>query len=125
MYFGSVDSRGCHQLAMEVIANGVDQFLAGHASVLLVRLHDWSLTVEDDGEGYPLECADGHHFLSTFHNSPTSDGHAPHVHLITQGVGLAPVNAVCSDYTLNRSERVKAFGCPTSAATWSAKKRLN
>lgn len=98
MYFGSTDGWGCHYLALEVIANAVDQFLSGHATGLTVRHDEWTMTVEDDGEGYPLEGEDGQRFLCSFHNSPTSDGHAPHVHLVTQGVGLAPVNAVCGDY---------------------------
>ncbi|MBT9582260.1 hypothetical protein IV102_02855 [bacterium] len=98
MYFGSTNGSGAQYAALEIIANSVDQVLQGLAHHVRVRLDEWSLEVEDDGEGYPLDSELGELYLTQFHNSPTVDQHAPHVHLVTQGVGLAPVNAVCSDY---------------------------
>lgn len=98
LYFGSCDAFGALHLALEVIANSVDQFLQGRASQVRVQHDDWFLEVEDDGEGYPLDSELGERYLTDLHHSPTADHHAPHVHLITQGVGLAPVNAVCSTY---------------------------
>lgn len=98
LYFGSCDAFGALQLALEVIANSVDQFLQGRASQIRVQYDDWFLEVEDDGEGYPLDSESGERYLTDLHHSPTADDHAPHVHLITQGIGLAPVNAVCSTY---------------------------
>mgnify|MGYP003602051726 FL=1 len=100
MFFGRMDGWGCHHLAVELIANSVDQFLAGHASQVNVKHDEWNLVVEDDGEGYPLDSELGERFLTSFHDSATSDGHAPHIHLVTRGVGLAPVNAVCLNYTV-------------------------
>lgn len=98
LYFGSTDGSGAQYAALEVIANSVDQVLQGHAGHVQVRHDEWSLEVLDDGEGYPTESEQGELYLTQFHNSPTVDEHAPHVHLVTQGVGLAPVNAVCSSY---------------------------
>ncbi len=98
LYFGGTDGSAAQYAALEIIANSVDQVLQGHARHVRVRHDEWSLEVEDDGEGYPLDSEQGELYLTQFHNSPTVDEHAPHVHLVTQGVGLAPVNAVCSYY---------------------------
>lgn len=98
MYFGSTDGYGAEHVALEVIANAVDQFLDGQARHIQVRHDEWSLQVSDDGAGYPLHSELGERYLTQYHNSATVDQHAPHIHLVTQGVGLAPVNAVCSDY---------------------------
>ncbi len=98
LYFGRTDGFGTQQVLLELVANGVDQFLQANATRIRVRHDQWTLTVEDDGAGYPLDSDLGHRYLTQFHNSPTGDDHAPHVHLVTRGVGLAPVNAVCSNY---------------------------
>lgn len=100
MYFGSLNGHGTHQLAVEIIANAVNQFLQGHATHIRVQHDEWTLRVEDDGQGYPLDTDLGQQYLTQYHNSATADHHAPHVHLVTLGVGLAPVNAVCSEFTI-------------------------
>lgn len=100
MYFGSLDGQGTHQLVVEIIANAVDQFLQGHATHICVHHDEWTLQVEDDGHGYPLDSHLGEAYLTHYHNSPTADHHAPHIHLVTQGLGLAPVNAVCSEFQI-------------------------
>lgn len=98
LYFGRTDGQGALQVALELVANAVDQTLLGHATQVRVRHHEWSLIVEDDGSGYPLESERGERHLTQFHDSPTGDDHAPHIHLVTRGVGLAPVNAASSTY---------------------------
>lgn len=100
MFFGSTGPSGLSNVVLEVISNSMDQVIAGRADRLSVTLSDdGSATVVDNGAGFPVEPdGDGVPFLTrmftTMHDSPTADGHAPHVHL-SGGVGLGAVSAVC------------------------------
>ena len=50
------DTTSPRHLAQEVIDNGVDEALGGHASRIDVFLHkDGSITVTDDGRGMPVD----------------------------------------------------------------------
>jgi len=50
------DTSRPNHLAQEVIDNGVDEAIAGHAKKIAVRLYkDGSLEVEDDGRGMPVD----------------------------------------------------------------------
>src|SRR4051794_15706636 len=56
MYIGSTGSRGLHHLAYEVIANSVDEALAGRCDRIEVTIHpDESMTVKDNGSGIPVD----------------------------------------------------------------------
>src|SRR5437868_13664815 len=56
MYIGSTGSRGLHHLAYEVIANSVDEALAGRCDYVEVIIHpDESMTVKDNGSGIPVD----------------------------------------------------------------------
>ena len=100
MYVGDPhDGSGLHHLLWEVLANSLDQFLTGSASVIDVTIHaDESIEVTDDGAGVSIAPGHGSTFLEwalTSHHSATADGHAPHIHIGSRGVGLAAVCAVC------------------------------
>ncbi|WP_437534920.1 ATP-binding protein [Sorangium sp. So ce726] len=107
MYIGDVaDGRGLAHLIWELVANSLDQHLAGRCSRIDVVLqHDGSALVEDDGPGIPLVDVDGRPFaevaLTRFHATPTFDGHAPHEHVGLWGVGMFVVNALSSRLTLD------------------------
>jgi DNA gyrase subunit B len=56
MYIGSTGARGLHHLVYEVVANSVDEALAGRNDRVDVTLHpDNSATVRDWGSGIPVD----------------------------------------------------------------------
>jgi DNA gyrase subunit B len=108
MYIDSRSSAGVMHLLDELVSNSIDQFLAGRASFVRVRIEGAVMSVEDDGPGLPFEVAPGDQsdrdpqgdtlatvWCTQIHASATADGHSPHVHLSAGGgVGLVVVTAL-------------------------------
>jgi len=99
MYVGGIDGGGLRHMLWEVVANAIDEHIAGRCSRIVIEIApDGSISVEDNGRGMPLKEIDGIPFaqmaLTTFHQTPTLDGHAPHEHIDGFGIGLFPVCAL-------------------------------
>lgn len=92
-------------MVLEVLANAVDECLAGRCARVDVAMHaDGSLSVSDDGAGISLEVDEEgtswlESVLTTLHATPTADGHAPHVHLRKSHTGLCMVTALSSSFS--------------------------
>jgi DNA gyrase subunit B len=56
MYIGDTSKRGLHHLIEEVVANSVDEAMAGRCSIITIKVGaDGSISVKDDGGGIPVD----------------------------------------------------------------------
>ncbi len=101
MYIGSTDTRGLHHCLDEIIANSVDEALAGFANNVWVVIHnDGSVSVADDGRGIPFDIMPKYNkpavevLMTTLHSGGKFEGQAYQVSGGLHGVGAACVNAL-------------------------------
>ncbi|WP_372365227.1 ATP-binding protein [Candidatus Uabimicrobium sp. HlEnr_7] len=101
MYIGSTCQKGIEHLVKELVANTVDLFLRNKARRVKIKVTKNQIIVGDDGPGLPFlvkapqsKYSLAHQYLTEYHNSATSDGHAPHIHLQYTGAGMVVVNAL-------------------------------
>ncbi|MFO1368961.1 MAG: hypothetical protein U1F46_08195 [Marinagarivorans sp.] len=117
MFFGNINSLAVNAAIYEAVANAVDQYLAGNATKVSVDVEGKIIRVLDDGSGLPFnrlvtqcECSNlAEHYFIHHHDSPTADNHAPHIHIIGGGLGLAVLNAAAERIKVKSSNGVHTY----------------
>lgn len=116
MYIGGTGVEGLHHLVWEIVDNGIDEALAGHADSVSVVLHaDGAVTVDDNGRGIPVDIhpktgkSTVETVLTVLHAGGKFGGDGYKVSGGLHGVGSSVVNALSSRLTVTVHKAGKVY----------------
>jgi topoisomerase-4 subunit B len=102
MYIGGTDERALHHLVAELLDNGMDEAVAGHATWIELNLAaDGTVTVRDNGRGIPVDEHPSYPgksalevIMTTLHSGGKFSGKVYATSGGLHGVGISVVNAL-------------------------------